>query len=137
MVRRLGLWCLMSLSTIWRLGLWCLMPLSTIFQLYIVTVFSWWRKPDFYLEKTTDLPQFTDKLYHVMLYWIHLEWVGFQLTTSVVIDTDCIGKNVLQSWYHIFLTSNTYLYINICYRIIIDQNEWLKNRSASILLKML
>jgi len=74
-----------------------------------ISVISWqsvllvdWRKPE-YTEKTADLSQVTDKFYYKMLYRVHLAWAGFELTTLVVIGTDCTGR--CKSSYHTIKTT--------------------------------
>ena len=76
---------------------WCLTP-----------QFYWWRKPED-LKKTTDLSQVTDKCYHIMLYTS--PWSRFELTTSVVIGTDCIGS--CKSNYHT-ITAMTVPFKKMC-----------------------
>ena len=73
------------------------MPLSTIFKLYRGGQFYWWRKPEY--SKKNYKPAVSHwQLYYILLYQVYLAWDGFELTTLVVIVTDCIGS--YKSNYH-------------------------------------
>ena len=71
------------------LGLWCLTPFQHFFR-YTVEV-SFIGEATRVPVETTDLPYITDKLYHIMLYRVHLAWAGFELTTLVMIRYDNYG----------------------------------------------
>ena len=128
---------------------WCVKPLSKIFQLYRGGQFHRWRKLED-TEKTTDLWQVTDKLYHIMLYQVNPAWTGFELTTLVVIGTDCIGS--CKSNYHTITTTpqinmRLLLYLVVIYFIwflmminLLFQNSvhsWMLGNNKSIKKKIL
>jgi hypothetical protein len=42
--------------------------------------------------ETTELPLVTDKFNRIMLHWVHLAWAGSELTTLMIICTECIDR---------------------------------------------
>ena len=66
------------------------------------------------MEEETGVPgenlsRVTDKLYHIMLHWVHPTWVGFEITTLVVIGADCTGSCKFN--YHTIATTTVPIYI--------------------------
>jgi len=82
------------------------MVFNTATYILCTTIFQLWKPED--PEKTTDLSQVADKLYHIMLYTSL--WSRFEFTTSVVRGTNhCIGS--WKSNYHTITATTTPVWI--------------------------
>ena len=69
----------------------------------------------------------TDSLYHIILHRVHLSCARFQLTTLVVIDTDCIGS--CKSNYHTTTTTTWVILIKTRMKCSLDNllSKWYRN----------
>ena len=95
-------------------------------------VFNWWRKPEYRRKSLTCHKSLTN---FIMLYYLYLtmlytsQWTGFELTTIVVIGTDCTGS--CKSNYLTIMTttgprssSNINLIINHMYNMLRSMSIW-------------
>ena len=74
------------------LGLWCLTPLSTIIQLYMAVSFIGGRNWSTRRKPPTCCMSLTNFITSSCINWVHLAMSRLELTTLVVICTDCTGS---------------------------------------------
>ena len=74
------------------LGLWCLTPLSTIIQLYMAVSFIVGRNWSTRRKPPTCCKSLTNFITSSFINWVHLAMSRLNLTTLVVICTDCISR---------------------------------------------
>ena len=75
-----------------------------------------------------DLSQVTDKLYHIMLYTS--PWSRFELTTSVVIGTDCISS--CKSNYHMIMATMAPIFRLIVKVFYLTMSHWTIERRIEL-----
>ena len=103
-------------SIICPLEVKCLTPLSKIFQLLLL-----WRNLE-YPEKSTDLSQVTDKLYHILFYRVHLAMNGVQ-THKFNYNTTTTAQVQLRWKVIVLLILMEFMIITV-YKLSFHINQW-------------